>query len=138
MVFAFAEGGSNPAAYLGSNFAVNGGLLLALSWLLPTFLGSKTRPSQVRAAQRGLALGLQAALKTIEDATSSAFSALSSDSKERRSSYNLLWQTLATPDAENLPEPVKRMLASEVSGVSHRELDVRANTHTSTDSAPES
>ncbi len=138
VVFAFAEGGSNPAAYLGSNFAVNGGLLLALSWLLPTFLSSKTRPSQVRAAQRGLTLGLQAALKNIEDTTSSAFSALSSDSKERRSSYNLLWQTLATTDAENLPEPVKRMLASEVSGVSHRELDVRANTHTSTDSAPES
>lgn len=136
VVTAFAEGGSNPAAYLGSNFAINATLLLGLSWLLPVFLHRKSKPSPVRAAQRGMRLGLGKALSNVQQAISEGLNLLKSDSDALGSSYQQLWQTLATPDTEALPEPVKRMLASELTQNVQRSLDVRANTQSSTDKAP--
>jgi hypothetical protein len=136
VVIGFAEGGSNPAAYLGSNFAINASLLLGLSWLLPVFLHRKSKPSPVRAAQRGMKLGLQKALGNVQIAVSDGLSSLKSGSDALANSYQQLWQTLASPDTEALPEPVKRMLASELTENVHRSLDVRANTQSSTDKAP--
>ncbi|MFT5045827.1 MAG: putative GTPase [Porticoccaceae bacterium] len=136
VVIGFAEGGSNPAAYLGSSFAINASLLLGLSWLLPVFLHRKSKPSPVRAAQRGMKLGLQKALSNVQHAVSDGLSSLKKSSDALASSYQQLWQTLGTPNTEGLPEPVKRMLASELTENVHRSLDVRANTHSSTDKAP--
>jgi hypothetical protein len=136
VVKAFAEGGSNPAAYLGSSFAINATLLLGLSWLLPVFLHRKSKPSLVRAAQRGMKLGLQKSLGNVQQAVADGLSSLKSNSNELVSSYQQLWQTLATPDTYGLPEPVKRMLASELTENVQRSLDVRANTQSSTDKAP--
>jgi hypothetical protein len=136
VVKAFAEGASNPAAYLGSNFAINAALLLGLSWLLPVFLHRKSKPSPVRAAQRGLKLGLQKALGNVQQAISKGLESLKSTSDTLVSSYQQLWQTLVTSDADELPEPVKRMLASELTENVQRSLDVRANTQSSTDKAP--
>ena len=136
VVIGFAEGGSNPAAYLGSNFAINAILLLGLSWLLPVFLHRKSKPSPIRAAHRGLTLGLQKALGNIQLSVEQALESLQSKSDELIHSYHELWQTLATPDTQGLPEPVKRMLASELTEQVQRSLDVRANTQSSTDKAP--
>lgn len=136
VVAGFAEGGSNPAAYLGSSFTINAGLLLGLSWLLPVFLYRNTQPSPVQAAERGMKLGLQKALSDVGQAVTEGLDSLHSNSNELTASYQQLWQTLATPDTEALPEPVKRMLASELTENVQRSLDVRANTHSSTDKAP--
>lgn len=136
VVIAFAEGGSNPAAYLGSNFAINAVLLLGLSWLLPVFLHRKSKPSPVSAAQRGLKRGLQQALDNIQHSVTFGLESLKTSSDELVTSYQQLWQTLASPDTQGLPDPVKRMLASELTENVQRSLDVRANTHSSTDTAP--
>ena len=136
VVIGFANGGSNPAAYLGSNFAINAVLLLGLSWLIPAFIRRKTKPSLVKAAERGLKTGLHKALANVQSGVSSGLETLQTESDELRASYQELWQALATPDTQGLPEPVKRMLASELTENVHRSLDVRANTQSSTDKAP--
>ena len=136
VVNAFVEGGSNPAAYLGSSFTINAALLVALAWGLPAFLQAKTRPSQVRAALRGLNLGLDAALLLIKNANTQALTDLAQQSSQLSAEYSELWQNIAGANSDNLPDPVRRMLADEVSGSVQRALDVRANTHNSTDKAP--
>jgi hypothetical protein len=136
VVTGFAEGGSNPAAYLGSNFAINGSLLLALAWLVPAFLHRKLRPSLEKAALRGVEQGLQAALAQTSAAVGDAFEQLGTQAHALRGQYEELWHKLAQADTAALPEQVRRMLASEISAAPQRLLDVRANTHNSTDSAP--
>jgi len=136
VVAGFAEGGSNPAAYLGGNFTINAVLMLGLAWLLPVFLHRQTKPSLVKAAERGMTLGVKKALGNVRKSVSEGLDSLKSNSTELENSYQKLWQTLATPNLEDLPEPVKRMLASELSETLQRSLDVRANTQSSTDKAP--
>lgn len=136
VVTAFVEGGSDPAAYLGSSFTINAALLVALAWGLPAFLHAKTRPSQVHAAMRGLNQGLDVALLQIKNANAQALNDLAQQSNQLSSDYKELWQNIAGANADNLPDPVRRMLANEVDGSYHRALDVRANTHNSTDKAP--
>lgn len=136
VVNGFAVGGSNPAAYLGSNFAVNGALMLALAWLMPAFIQRKLQPSREKAALRGLQQGLDIALAEVEQAVDNGLKQLRSQADTLRQRYNALWESLATPQTHSLPEPVRRMLAAEVTGTVHRSLDVRANTHSSTDRAP--
>ncbi len=136
VVNGFAEGGSNPAAYLGSNFAINGSLLLALSWVVPAFLQRKVKPSRQKAAYRGLETGLQAALAHTSTAVSSGFNQLGEQSTHLRQQYHELWQSLTPTESADIPEAVRRMLASEISKPTQRDLDVRANTHSSTDAAP--
>lgn len=52
-------------AYLGTDFAVHSGLLIALAWLLPFFAYRKLKPSAERTAERGLRAGLVSALTRI-------------------------------------------------------------------------
>ena len=136
VIYGFTQGGSNPAAYLGSNFAVNAVLLLGLSWLLPAFLERKVRPSSEKAAQRGISQGLDIALNDVTDALTNGFNQLRRETQELQTQYSALWQTLPAPETASLPEPVRRMLAAEIAEPVQRSLDVRANTHSSTDRAP--
>ncbi|MGQ7846493.1 GTPase [Granulosicoccus sp. 3-233] len=136
VVSAFAQGGSNSAAYLGSNFAINGALLLALAWLIPAFLQKKTRPSREKAALRGARDGLAAALAQTSAAVGEGFGTLNEQSRALREQYHSLWQSLPRTGGNELPETVRRMLASEISQPAQRALDVRANTHSSTDATP--
>ncbi len=48
--------------FLGTNFAIHSGLLIAVSWLLPYFVHRKLRPSTERTARSGLQQGLRTAL----------------------------------------------------------------------------
>ena len=66
IVQAFYQGGSQPAQYLGSSFAVNAALLIALSWALPFFIARKLKPSLQQTAIRGLQQGAQQALQSIK------------------------------------------------------------------------
>lgn len=136
VVNAFAEGGSNSAAYLGSNFAINGALLLGLAWVIPAFVQKKVKPSREKAALRGVKQGLASALTHASAAVSEGLGTLAEQSRQLREQYQGLWQSLPRTSDDDLPETVRRMLASEISQPAQRELDVRANTHNSTDAAP--
>lgn len=136
VVNAFAEGGTDPAAYLGSNFAINGALLLGLAWVIPAFVQRKLKPSREKAALKGVRQGLASALSQTSAAVGEGFNGLTAQSHELREQYQALWLSLPRTANDNLPETVRRMLASEIDGLSQRELDVRANTHNSTDAAP--
>lgn len=66
LVNGFAQGTATGLDYLGVNFAVHTAMLVALAWAVPKVLHSKTKPSRVKAAQRGLQQGLQDALDDAE------------------------------------------------------------------------
>jgi hypothetical protein len=51
--------------YLGVDFAIHSGLLIALSWLLPFFVYRKLKPSAERTAIKGLRAGIGLALDRI-------------------------------------------------------------------------
>lgn len=136
VVGGFVDGGSDPSAYLSSNFAINGSLLLGLSWLLPAFAHKKLKPSRQQAAAKGLKQGVSVALSRIDAQVFQALNELSASAATARSAYQQLWQTLPTDQSDGLPEPFKRLLASGDWQSVHRSLDVRANTHSSTDAAP--
>lgn len=62
IVEGFHRGGADSGSYLGSNFAINGLLLIGLAWLVPWFLRRKTRPSLTDAALSGMHTGTDKAL----------------------------------------------------------------------------
>ena len=137
VISGFAEGGSNPGAYLGSQFAVNSALLLGISWLLPALVNTALQPSREQAAVIGLRGGLDDVMQTSQQQANQSLDVLSAKADELRSSYQRLWSELPTDDDAALPEPVRRMLTQQIShDTPTRKLDVRANTHSSTDAAP--
>ena len=52
--------------YVGTDFAINSTMLIAIVWLFPYFLQKKLKPSIEKAALKGLNQGLIAALETLE------------------------------------------------------------------------
>ena len=137
VISGFAEGGSNPGAYLGSQFAVNSALLLGISWLLPALVNTALQPSREQAAVIGLRRGLAEVMQASQQQASQSLEVLSTSADELRSSYQRLWSELPTDNDTTLPEPVRRMLTQQISyDTPTRRLDVRANTHSSTDAAP--
>ena len=137
VISGFAEGGSDPSAYLGSQFAVNSALLLGISWLLPALVNTTLQPSREQAAVIGLRRGLDEVMQASQHQASQSLDALSATADSLRSSYKHLWSELPIDDDTALPEPVRRMLTQQIShDTPNRKLDVRANTHNSTDAAP--
>lgn len=137
VVGGFAAGSSDPSAYLSSNFAINGAMLLGISWLIPAFAHHKLKPSREVAAARGLQAGLDDSLNQCESTVFEALEQLGSQSAQLRSAYQQLWDTLPTYRSVDLSEQLQRLLTRDDEQTAlHRSLDVRANTHSSTDSAP--
>lgn len=60
--------------YLGADFAIHSGLLIALTWLLPFFILKKAQPSLKKSALRGLHKGLEAALASLNEEMAEALS----------------------------------------------------------------
>jgi len=133
---AFRDGATNPAAYLGSDFAINGALLLALAWLLPLFLRWKLRPSRKQAAARGLEAGLERALEEVRLVVDEALTALVAERRALDAAQTALWS--ATPETadDRLPERVRRMLFDAPPDSAQRIAGVRASTQSSTDATP--
>lgn len=52
--------------YVGTDFAINGGMLIGIAWLFPYFLKKKLKPSIEKAALKGLNHGFETALQTLE------------------------------------------------------------------------
>ncbi len=136
VVSGFASGASDPGAYLGSDFAINGILLLGISWLLPALAHTKLKPSHQQAAINGMQDGVNTVLTNIAAAITDALYSLASQATQLRDDYHRLWTELPDDRAATLPDSVKRLLSSQISQSAERRLDVRANTHKSTDSAP--
>ena len=136
VVEGFVSGASDPGAYLSSNFAINGAMLLGLSWLIPAFAHHKLKPSRERAAIRGLIQGLDDALEHIEQQVSTALGKLGDQAITLRTEYQELWESLPADQSAILPAPLQRLLTVDGLESVQRSLDVRANTHNSTDSAP--
>lgn len=136
VVSGFASGASNSQAYLGSSFAVNSALLLGISWLLPALAQTKLKPSRQQAAHQGLQNGLNAVLDEVGASIDTALRSLANSADKLRDEYHQLWSELPDDTSAALPDSVKRLLSSQITQRTDRKLDVRANTQTSTDSAP--
>jgi len=106
----FIEGGSNPAAYLGANFTINAALLALLSWIIPTALHRKSKPSPVKAAERGYQRGLEDAYKGLSSAVLDGLSSTKTRAKEIEKHYQNLWTNLPGAAGGHIPEELKRML----------------------------
>ncbi|NND92723.1 MAG: GTPase domain-containing protein [Granulosicoccus sp.] len=136
VVVGFIDGGSNPAAYLGSRFAINASLLLAVAWSVPAFLQRLVQPSWEKAAMRGMQQGLQAALAQTGAAVGGGLREMAAHSHALRQEYHELWRSLAPAESQALPDALRRMLVGEISKPDQRELAVRARTQSSTDDTP--
>lgn len=64
-VTAYYESALRHAGFLGIDFAIHSGLLVAIAWLLPFFIRQKLKPSHERAAVRGLRHGVGGGLARI-------------------------------------------------------------------------
>ena len=115
-VAAFAEGGSNPAAYLGSSFAINAGLLVALAWALPWLAARKLAPSLVRARELGMARGVDEALEETGERVAAALEAAAAEraalEARRRAAIGAIGDV--APDAGRAPpDALRRLIASD-------------------------
>lgn len=142
---AFREGAINPAAYLGSNFAINSGLLLALAWFVPFFLRRKLAPSRESALAYGMQRGLTRALEEVRVSISSTLELLGDDQRALIEEQRAIWSTEAASTAASgsVPDAVKRLVfapATEVGADREPRSDgpagVRASTQSSTERAP--
>ncbi len=62
----FYTSNMTSTAYLGVDFAIHSGLLIAINWLTPFFILKKLKPSLEKSALKGLNKGLAKALNMIE------------------------------------------------------------------------
>ncbi len=151
VVSGFVAGSSDPSAYLNSNFAINGGLLIGVSWLLPAMAHTYLNPSTEAAAKQGMNKGVSDIIEQVDGQALDALQSLSSESTQLRADYLALWSEWPVAQSDDMPEAVQRMLTDKLfnahnANSSHsagdqsvealRVLDVRANTQSSTDAAP--
>jgi len=73
VVAGYRRGLAGGAPFLGLDFAIHAGLLIALAWLLPALLHRLLRPDLRAALVRGLTAGLGAGLDAIEEDLDAAF-----------------------------------------------------------------
>ena len=165
-VAAFAAGGSDPAAYLGANFAINASLLVALAWGLPWLAARRLAPSVGQALELGLRRGADEALDEIGERVGAALEAVAAEraalAARHRAARSVVGDAAPVADgARALPDALRRLVAdvpadapANASAGAGREGGgaptappggapyapasdgVRATTHSSTDAAP--
>ena len=127
IVNVFRLGANDPAAYLSSNFAVHGALLIGLAWLIPTVLFVKLKPSREKAAARGVRMGLDRLSMRIRQQVQDKLAQLGQQQQAQLTELdNILSTGIQLKDAQ-LPDSLQRMLIQE-----EPELEptgVRATTH---------
>ena len=116
VVEVYYKSGAEHLAYLGTDFAIHSGLLIALAWLLPFFAYRKLKPSTERTAEKGLRSGLASALSRIGE---KGVELLAHTEQKRQTllEEGRLLETLAIPGTE--------APGREVSGLLDRVLPVR-------------
>lgn len=76
---AYYESALTHLGFLGVDFAMHSLLLVGMSWLLPFFVGQKLKPSNEKAACRGLRQGLEAGLALLHANVLQASTAYAAD-----------------------------------------------------------
>jgi len=141
---AFRDGAVNPAAYLGSNFAINSALLMALAWFLPFFLQRKLAPSRASALAYGMQQGLSRALEEVRVSIGATLDDLGNEQRGLIEDQRAIWSadTAATALPGHVPEAVRRLVFAPATPALGQgaavagEAGVRASTQSSTDRAP--
>lgn len=82
-VTAYYESALTHAGYLGVDFAIHSGLVIAIAWLLPFFLNRLLKPSAERAAVKGLRNGVAAGLALIQTQIEAALEKVRNDWQAR-------------------------------------------------------
>lgn len=113
IVNAFRLGANDPGAYLSANFAVNSIFLIALAWLVPTFLFIKLKPSREKAAARGAREGLNRVAEHIDLQVQGALQKLNQDQQQRVSELDSIMSSGIQIDDRPLPEALQRMLIQD-------------------------
>lgn len=150
-VSAFAAGGSNPAAYLGPNFAINAALLVGFAWGLPWLLARRTAPSTRLALRRGLTNGLQDAVEVAGERIGAGVDAAVAERTALQARLAGLKDGIGAPTGDGaraLPEALRRLVMRDATPDARapgeagtldahmRSAGVRASVHSSTDAAP--
>jgi len=138
VVNGFIAGASDTSAYLGTNFAVNSALLIGLAWLMPAFVKGKCQPSNQTAALRGLYRGYEQVCDDSQAAVEKGLTTMSTKAKLLRQQYTSMWTQVPESISDQLPDAVRQLIFRQIDPTQSlsRGLDVRANTHNSTDIAP--
>lgn len=109
--------------YLGANFAIHSFLLVLVTWLIPTLLHKKSRPSLQTAAKKGLENGLNNGLAEIDVGVTSALT----QSKELQAGLLATAEDLI--EACSLIKPVQQEITgSTLSRMLQKELHSRSST----------
>jgi len=110
IVYAFHAGGSSPAQYLGSSFAVNAVLLVGLAWLLPYLIARKLTPSLPRAAAKGMRHGAGLALSELQQRVHAAIDKVDENRQQHVAMGQAVFDDLPAGAAQILPEQIDRAL----------------------------
>jgi hypothetical protein len=92
--------------YLGVDFAVHSGLLIAMTWLIPYFILKKSQPSLKMTALKGLSKGLMTAFNMIDDEVSNVIEDLVQQHKEQVKQLSGIIEQCVVTDA-NLNQSVE-------------------------------
>jgi GTPase Era involved in 16S rRNA processing len=103
------------AHYLGVDFAIHSGLLIAMTWLIPYFILKKSQPSLEKSALKGLNKGLHTAFNMIEWEVLSVVESLVQQHKAHvKQLSGIIEKCDATDSKQRLPidseSPLTRML----------------------------
>lgn len=101
VVRAFYLSEQTHTGYLGADFAIHAGLLIAIAWLFPFFLHRQLKPSLEKTALRGLQKGVAAGFAAIEQAGDEALERYRQAWRTRVESGRALLSTiLAQPELD--------------------------------------
>jgi GTPase SAR1 family protein len=108
VVTAYYQSALTHSGYLGTDFAIHGGLLIAIAWLLPFTLHRVLKPSAERTALKGLRQGVEAALASVDVQVASAVEAVEASCQAYRDQGRKLLNTATPP--ESLPQAAAHAL----------------------------
>jgi energy-coupling factor transporter ATP-binding protein EcfA2 len=102
-------------AYLGVDFAVHSGLLIAITWLTPFFILKKLKPSLEKSALKGLNKGLTKALNLIDSEVLATIENIDHQHSEQISRLEEIITRCSVTDKSQSPKidkknPLSRML----------------------------
>ena len=110
IVSAFYQGGSQPAQYLGSNFAINAVLLVGLSWLLPFILARKFKPSHRRIATKAMQQGASEALLAVRQKVHAVIDQIDTETQTCAKAGSELFESTAMASPHPVAKDLQRVL----------------------------
>ncbi len=96
VVMGFVNGASDPEAYVGTAFLVNGAMLVGVSWLLPWLVAYFLRPSVPKAVSEALTDQLEKDLRLSTEGYRGALEQLDGERASLRQEADALDQSVAT------------------------------------------